>query len=89
LVADGERGPGRGQQLAGEAFLTGLDRQRADVAGQQLTPVPGLAVTIDLDATDVEVYGRKKGGVPGTRTCWRTWCAPIPISCAWWQRTVT
>ena len=89
--------------------MTGLDRQRADVAGQLLTPVPGLAsttaaglarritaaqwtaverglaavtgrmldllpaeraaalaggpVTIDLDTTDVEVYGRKKRGV--------------------------
>jgi hypothetical protein len=32
-------------QLAGEDFLTGLDRQRADVAGQQITPVPGLAST--------------------------------------------
>src|SRR5712692_9477293 len=96
-------------QLAGEDFLTGLDRQRADAAGQQITPVPGLAsttaarvarritaaqwlavetglaavtermlgllpaaraaaltegpVTIDLDATDVEVYGRRKRGV--------------------------
>jgi hypothetical protein len=96
-------------QLAGEDFLTGLDRQRADAAGQLITPVPGLAsttaaglarritarqwravetglaavtgrmlgmlpaaraaaltegpVTIDLDATDVEVYGRKKRGV--------------------------
>ena len=96
-------------QLAGEHFLTGLDRQRADAAGQQITPVPGLAsttaaglarritpaqweaverglaavtgrmldllpaqraaalaggpVTIDLDTTDVEVYGRKKRGV--------------------------
>jgi hypothetical protein len=96
-------------QLAGEDFLTGLDRQRADVAGQQVTPVPGLAsttaaglarrftpaqwqavehgvaavtgrmlallpaeralalaggpVTIDLDTTDVEVYGSKKRGV--------------------------
>jgi hypothetical protein len=96
-------------QLAGEDFLTGLDRQRADVAGQQITPVPGLAsttaaglarritprqwqaveaglaevtgrmlallpaeraaalaegpVTIDLDTTDVEVYGSKKRGV--------------------------
>ena len=96
-------------QLAGEDFLTGLDRQRADAAGQQIAPVPGLAsttaaglarrvmpaqwravesglaavtgrmlgllpaeraaalaggpVTIDLDATDVEVYGRKKRGV--------------------------
>jgi hypothetical protein len=95
-------------QLAGEDFLVGLDRQRADVVGQALAPVPGLAsttaaglarrftdtqwtavetglarvgervlegipvvrrtrlcrtATIDLDATDVEVYGRKKRGV--------------------------
>jgi len=96
-------------QLAGEDFLTGLDRQRADAAGQQISPVPGLAsttaaglarritpaqwqavesglavvtgrmlsllpaervtalaggpVTVDLDTTDVEVYGRKKRGV--------------------------
>jgi hypothetical protein len=96
-------------QLAGEDFLAGLDRQRADAAGQQLTPVAGLSsttaagldrrvapaqwravetglaavtarmvsllppqrataltggpVTIDLDATAVEVYGRKKRGV--------------------------
>jgi hypothetical protein len=96
-------------QLAGEDFLAGLDRQRADRAGQQITPVPGLSsttaaglarrltpgqwqavetglaavtgrmlallpapraaaltegpVTIDLDTTDVEVYGRKKRGV--------------------------
>ncbi len=112
-----DRGFGAGQlltglataQLAGEDFLAGLDRQRADAAGQQITPVPGLAsttaaglarritpaqwqavetglaavtgrmlsllpaprtaalaggpVTIDLDTTDVEVYGRKKRGV--------------------------
>jgi hypothetical protein len=112
-----ERGFGAGElltglaaaQLAGEDFLTGLDRQRADAAGQQITPVPGLAsttaaglarritpaqwqaveaglaavtgrmlallpaeraaaltggpVTIDLDTTDVEAYGRKKRGV--------------------------
>ena len=98
-------------QLAGEDFLVGLDRQRADEAGQVLAAVPGLAsttaaglarkftdaqwhavetgladvaaaalaalavvaparaaalcetVTIDLDTTDVEVYGRKKRGV--------------------------
>jgi hypothetical protein len=95
-------------QLAGEDFLVGLDRQRADIAGQQLSPVPGLcattatglaarlspgqwhavetglgdiaaaalqllpddraaaltaSVTIDLDTTDVEVYGRRKRGV--------------------------
>jgi hypothetical protein len=95
-------------QLAGEDFLVGLDRQRADVAGQMIAPVAGLAsttaaglarrittpqwraveggaarvtermlarvpaarrarlcttVTVDLDATDVEVYGRRKRGV--------------------------
>jgi len=95
-------------QMAGEDFLVGLDRQRADVAGQVIAPVPGLssttaaglarrftdpqwtavetgvalvtqrmldrvsmarrarlcdAATIDLDASDVEVYGRKKRGV--------------------------
>ena len=32
-------------QLAGEDFLAGLDRQRADAAGQQITPVPGLSST--------------------------------------------
>jgi hypothetical protein len=99
-------------QLAGEDFLVGLDRVRADAAGQQLVPVPGLAsstatgvarrftgkhwrgaeaglaaataamvgllpaeragelaggpVTIDIDATDVEVYGNKKRGVAYT-----------------------
>jgi hypothetical protein len=116
-VKQRERGFGAGEllcgiaaaQLAGEDFLTGLDRQRADAAGQQIAPVPGLAsttaaglarrvtpaqwqaveaglaavtgrmlallpalradalasgpVTIDLDTTDVEVYGRKKRGV--------------------------
>ncbi len=31
--------------LAGEDFLVGLDRQRGDVAGQVLTPVPGLSST--------------------------------------------
>lgn len=96
-------------QLAGQDFLVGLDRYRADTAGQALAPVPGLAsttaaglakritdqrwrateaglaavtermlallpeqrahtlcegpVTIDMDTTDVEVYGRKKDGV--------------------------
>lgn len=111
-----DRGCGAGQllvgiaaaQLAGEDFLVGLDRQRADAAGQALAPVPGLAsttatglarrisdrqwaavetgvaaatermlrllpagravalaeqVTVDLDTTDVEVYGSKKRGV--------------------------
>src|SRR6266567_3315019 len=116
-VKQRDRGFGAGElltgiaaaQLAGEDFLVGLDRLRADAAGQLLAPVPGLSsttaaglarrltpgqwqavetglaavtgrmlallpaeraaalaggpVTIDLDTTDVEVYGRKKRGV--------------------------
>lgn len=98
-------------QLRGEDFLVGLDRHRADTAGQALTPVPGLAattatglarrlsaaqwaavetgrgdvhataldilgrvdpsrahalatdVTVDMDTSDVEVFGRLKRGV--------------------------
>ncbi len=95
-------------QLAGEDFMVGLDRRRADAAGQLLEPTPtppsttwagnakrftndhlaGLPaamktintgwvsrlpavrrgvllreVTIDGDASDVEVYGRTKQGV--------------------------
>ena len=99
----------------------GLDRVRADQAGQQVTPVPGLAtstaagiarrftaahwrgteaglaaatarmtaplpaertaelaegpVTIDIDATDVEVYGSKKRGVAYTYQGQRAGCA--------------
>jgi hypothetical protein len=118
-IKDRDRGFTAGQvlvgmaaaQLCGEDFLIGLDRHRADVAGQALTPVPGLAsttaaglsrrftegqwvavetglgdvhttalnlldriapqraqalrsdVTIDMDTTDVEVFGRLKQGV--------------------------
>lgn len=95
-------------QLAGEDYLIGLDRRRADVAGGMLAPVPtapsttaarlakrfdttkwravetaigriaGRVIghvreqrretllaspTLDLDATDVEVYGSRKQGV--------------------------
>jgi Transposase DDE domain group 1 len=52
-VKQRDRGFGAGElltgiaaaQLAGEDFLAGLDRQRADAAGQQITPVPGLSST--------------------------------------------
>ena len=52
-VKQRDRGFGAGElltgiaaaQLAGEDFLTGLDRQRGDAAGQLITPVPGLAST--------------------------------------------
>ena len=123
-------------QLAGEDFLVGLDRVRADAAGQQVTPVPGLAtstaagiarrltgkhwrgteaglaaatarmtdllpaeratelaegpVTIDIDATDVEVYGSKKRGVAytyqGQRAGLRTW-RPGPRPRSRWPPT--
>jgi hypothetical protein len=122
LIKTRARGHGAGElltglaaaQLCGQEFLVGLDRHRADSAGQALTPVPGLAsntavglarrltdgqwhavetglgdvhtaaldalavrdpqraarlagpdaaVTVDLDTTDVEVYGRLKQGV--------------------------
>ena len=45
-------------QLAGEDFLVGLDRLRADEAGQQVTPVPGLATST---ATETAVAGRPCG----------------------------
>jgi Transposase DDE domain group 1 len=52
-VKQRDRGYGAGElltgiaaaQLAGEGFLVGLDRRRADAAGQQITPVPGLSST--------------------------------------------
>ncbi len=52
-VKQRDRGFGAGEllagiaaaQLAGEDFLAGLDHQRADWAGQQVTPVPGLSST--------------------------------------------
>lgn len=95
-------------QLAGEEYLVGLDRRRADVAGAALAPVPVAASTtaatlarrfdparwraveaalatvggrvlgrvgagrraellaaptVDIDATEVEVYGAGKAGV--------------------------
>ena len=52
-VKQRDRGFGAGEllvglaaaQLPGEDFLVGLDRQRADVAGQVIAPVPGLSST--------------------------------------------
>jgi hypothetical protein len=52
-VKQRDRGFGAGElltgiaaaQLAGEDILVRLDRQRADAAGQRITPVPGLAST--------------------------------------------
>ena len=51
-------------QLAGEDFLAGLDRLRADQAGQHLVPAPGLATStaagIARRFTGKHWRGRKK-----------------------------
>jgi hypothetical protein len=116
-----------GAQLAGEDFLVGLDRQRGDVAGQVLAPVPRLSsttaarlarrftdgqwlavetgigdvhtamlaalgpqrvaalcetVTIDLDTTDVEVYG-ESGANRGRQATNAGWSVnPVLVSCS-------
>jgi hypothetical protein len=52
-IKERARGRGAGEllvgmaaaQLAGQEFLVGLDRYRADVAGRVVSPVPGLAST--------------------------------------------
>jgi hypothetical protein len=70
-VKQRDRGFGPGQlltgiaaaQLAGEDFLVGLDRQRADAAGQQITPVPGLSSTT--------AAGLAGGSPPGSGRPWR------------------
>ena len=67
-------------QLAGEDFLVGLDRLRADAAGQQVTPVPGLATST--------ATGLARRFTPGTgaapRPAWRRrppgWWACCPPS---------
>src|ERR1019366_2245350 len=79
-VKQRDRGYGAGQllagiaaaQLAGEDFLVGLDRQRADAAGQQITPVPGLSSTTAaglarrITGAQWEAVGQGGGG-PGPR----------------------
>ena len=54
-------------QLAGEDFLVGLDRVRADQAGQQLVPVPGLAASTATGI--VRRFAAAPGG--GPRRAWR------------------
>ena len=49
-------------QLAGEDFLVGLDRQRADAAGQVLAPVPGLASTTAAGLARRFTDGQWRGG---------------------------
>ena len=66
-------------QLAGEDFLVGLDRLRADEAGQQVTPVPGLAAST---ATGLARGSRRSTGAAprpawrGRPPGWRACCPP-------------
>jgi hypothetical protein len=48
-------------QMAGEDFWVGLDCQRADAAGQQLAPVPGLAATTAA-GVDSQIHRGAVGG---------------------------
>jgi hypothetical protein len=56
-------------QLAGEDFLVGLDRQRADAVGQQLAPVPGLAATTAAGLAGSSPTGSGWRWRPGSVTC--------------------
>ena len=68
-------------QLAEEDFLTGLDRQRADAAGQLITPVPGLASTtaagLARRITPAQWTGVERGLAAVTGRCWS--CCPRVI----------
>jgi hypothetical protein len=48
-------------QLAGEDFLVGLDRQRADEAGQVLAVVPGAPVAAQLPGAERDARHRQPG----------------------------
>jgi hypothetical protein len=68
-------------QLAGEEFLVGLDRQRADTAGQQLAPVPDLAATTAAGLARRLSTGSGQRSRPGSaippRPRWR--CCPRSV----------
>jgi hypothetical protein len=76
-VKQRDRGFGAGElltgiaaaQLAGEDFLVGLDRQRADAAGQQLTPVPGLSSTTAAGVARRITAGQWRSVAIRHRTC--------------------
>ena len=61
-------------QLAGEDFLVGLDRYRADAAGPVLGPVPGLSSTTAAGLarrfTEGQWRAVETGSVTFTPRCW-------------------
>ena len=77
-------------QLAGEDFLVELERLRADEAGQQVTPVPGLAAST---ATGWPAGSRRSTGA-APRPAWRRpppgWraCCPSRERLSW-RKAVT
>ena len=65
-------------QLAGEDFLVGLDRHRADAAGQQLAPVPGLASTTAAGLARRFTDGQWRRWRPGSATSHAAALALLP-----------
>ena len=66
-------------QLAGEDFLVGLDRLRADEAGQQVTPVAGLATSTATGLARLLTARHWRGAETGWRrrpSGWRACCRP-------------
>jgi hypothetical protein len=72
-------------QLAGEDFLTGLDRQRADAAGQQVMPIPELARAGAIYAYSFILTNppRRLWSVPGRWHGAGRWSAPMPRPYPW------
>jgi hypothetical protein len=70
-------------QLAEVDFLVGLDRQRADAAGQQLTPVPGLSSTTAAGLARRVTPARWKKVETGLATVTGRMLRLLPPGCGW------
>jgi hypothetical protein len=67
----------RAAQLAGEGFLTGLDRQRADAARQQIPPDVSLdAFAARLAARPARAAGHSPPEEEGRTATWLCWRLP-------------
>ena len=73
-------------QLAGEDFLVGLDRRRADLAGQTLSPVAGLSSTTAAGLarrfTDGQWHAVETGVGTSAPRCSPRCRRPAPRPCA-------
>lgn len=66
-------------QLAGEDFMVGLDRRRADAAGQLLEPVPTPASTTWAGNAKRFTSGHLGGLPPAMRTINTRWVSRLPV----------